>query len=135
MTFSSSVVVPATYSTGVSQGYEIPDSSSTTHLVTTITVPQVAMTTVTLTQNGQETTSVGLGAGSPAPASATPTADAVGGQAPPAYGTGSQGWGTSYIPKPTASGAPIEQVGNSGNKEGVSFAGLAMGAVAMVMAF
>ena len=135
VTFSSSVVVPETYTEGVSQGYEIPDSSYTTHLVTTITVPQVAMTTVTVTEDGQETTSVGLGAGSPAPASATPTADSVGGYPTGAYGTGSQGFGTMYVPNPTGTGAPIQQEGNSASKVGSGLVGLVVGAFALVMAF
>ena len=47
ITYSSSVVVPATYTTGVSAGFTITGSSYTTKLVTTVTVPQVRALKVT----------------------------------------------------------------------------------------
>ena len=43
ITYSSSVVVPATYTTGVSSGLTVPASSFTTTLITTVTVPQVSL--------------------------------------------------------------------------------------------
>ena len=42
ITYSSPVVVPGTYTTGVSSGFTIPGSSYTTTLVTTVTVPEVS---------------------------------------------------------------------------------------------
>jgi len=141
VTFSSSMVVPAHYTEGPSAGYEMANSSSTTTLVTTITVPKVAFVTQTITVDGKPTESVGLGAGSPPSASAYPTgvaSDGVPAAEAPAAGvpapSGSQGFGTQYVPKPTSADSPIEQVGNSGSKVASSFAGLALGAVAVVMA-
>ena len=76
VTYSSSVVVPATYSTGLSAGYSIPASSYTTQLITTVTIPQVQFTTSTITVAGTTTCSVGLGTGAPSsvPAYTTPPA-------------------------------------------------------------
>jgi len=128
ITYSSSVQVPCTYSTGESYGQEIPGSSTYATIDTTITVPQVVFVTSTITAPGSTgTISVGLAAGSPpaAPAYPTPTADAVGGSAKP---TGSSGFGTSYVPSPTSS--PITPYEGSASVSRTSFAGLAVCAVA-----
>lgn len=102
ITYSSSVEVPATYSTGESLGMEIPSSKTYITIDTTITVPQVQFITSTITApGGKATTSVGLAAGSPPAAPAYPTATAT---ANPVGGAASStGFGTSYIPSPTAS--------------------------------
>lgn len=128
ITYSSSVEVPATYSTGESYGQEIPGSSTYATIDTTITVPQVQFVTSTITVPGSTgTVSVGLAAGSPpaAPAYPTPTADAVGGSAKP---TGSAGFGTSYVPSPT--GIPVAPYEGGASVARTSIAGLAIGVVA-----
>lgn len=128
ITYSSSIEVPATYSTGESYGQEIPGSSTYATIDTTITVPQVQFVTSTITAPGSTgTSSVGLAAGSPpaAPAYPTPTADSVGGSAKP---TGSSGFGTSYVPSPT--GNQITPYTGSASVARTSFAGLAVCAVA-----
>lgn len=128
ITYSSSVEVPATYSTGESLGMEIPDSKTYITIDTTITVPQVIFTTSTISVPGAEpTTSVGLAAGSPsdAPAYPTPTADSVGGSKGAA---GSSGFGTTYVPGPTDS--PITPYEGSASVARTGFAGVAVGALA-----
>lgn len=128
ITYSSSVQVPCTYSTGESYGQEIPGSSTYATIDTTITVPQVVFFTSTITAPGSTNTiSVGLAAGTPpaAPAYPTPTADAVGGSAKP---TGSSGFGTSYVPTPT--GYPVAPYEGSASAARTSFVGLAVCAVA-----
>ena len=124
ITYSSSVVIPATFTTGVSSGLTCPGSSITTSLVTTVTVPQVAITTNTITTGGTTTQSVGLGAGSPAPAAATPTSA---GAVPTGYGTT---FGTSFAPTASSSGPPIIPATGAGAKTGSSLAGLLLGAIA-----
>ena len=128
ITYSSSVQVPCTYSTGESYGQEIPGSSTYATIDTTITVPQVVFVTSTITAAGSTNTiSVGLAAGSPpaAPAYPTPTADAVGGSAKP---TGSSGFGTSYVPSPT--GIPVTPYEGGASVSRTSIASLAFCAVA-----
>ncbi|KAM0703295.1 hypothetical protein Q7P35_009233 [Cladosporium inversicolor] len=128
ITYSSSVQVPCTYSTGESYGQEIPGSSTYATIDTTITVPQVVFVTSTITAAGSTNTiSVGLAAGSPpaAPAYPTPTADAVGGSAKP---TGSSGFGTSYVPTPT--GYPVAPYEGGASVSRTSFVGFAVCAVA-----
>lgn len=73
ITYSSTVTIPATYSTGVSAGFTCSGSSITTHLVTTVTVPRVSFTTSTVTVAGQTTCSVGLGGWGPSSAAASTT--------------------------------------------------------------
>lgn len=127
VSYSSSVQIPATYSTGESLGQEIPGSSTYITIDTTITVPQVQFVTSTITAPGSTgTISVGLAAGSPpaAPAYPTPTADAAGGVAKP---TGSSGFGTSYVPSST--GSPITPYTGSASITRGSIAGLAIGVV------
>lgn len=128
ITYSSSVQVPCTYSTGESYGQEIPGSSTYATIDTTITVPQVVFVTSTITAAGSTNTiSVGLAAGTPpaAPAYPTPTADAVGGSAKP---TGSSGFGTSYVPSPT--GYPVAPYEGDASVSRTSIVGLAVCAVA-----
>jgi hypothetical protein len=126
ITYSSSVQVPCTYSTGESYGQEIPGSSTYATIDTTITVPQVVFVTSTITAPGSTgTISVGLAAGSPPAAPAYPTPDAVGGSAKP---TGSSGFGTSYVPSPT--GSPITPYTGSASVARTSFTGLAVCVVA-----
>jgi hypothetical protein len=135
ISYSSPVTIPATYSTGVSSGLTIANSSITTSLVTTVTVPQVQFTTSTVTVNGQTSTVTGLAAGGPSSAPATPTAGAVGGGAAaptgglPAY---SSTFGTGYpIPSSTGTGSsPVPYTGAGVKLSSSSFAGLALGAVA-----
>jgi hypothetical protein len=75
ITYSSEVIVPATYSTGSSQGSEIPSSSCTSTIVTTVTVPQVQITTLTVTESGSTVTKPELGYGTPTtPQSTAPPA-------------------------------------------------------------
>ncbi|GAB7323587.1 hypothetical protein MBLNU13_g07081t1 [Cladosporium sp. NU13] len=128
ITYSSSVQVPCTYSTGESYGQEIPGSSTYATIDTTITVPQVVFVTSTITAAGSTNTiSVGLAAGTPpaAPAYPTPTADAVGGSAKP---TGSSGFGTSYVPSPT--GIPVAPYEGGASVSRTSIVGLTVCAVA-----
>jgi hypothetical protein len=139
ITYSSSVQVPCTYSTGESYGQEIPGSSTYATIDTTITVPQVVFVTSTITAAGSTNTiSVGLAAGSPPAAPAyttptaapaypttTPTADAVGGSPKP---SGSSGFGTSYVPSPT--GMPVAPYEGGASVARTSIAGLAVCAVA-----
>ncbi|KAK3627530.1 hypothetical protein LTR22_022718 [Elasticomyces elasticus] len=131
LTYSSPVTIPATYSTGVSSGLAVANSSITTSLVTTVTVPQVVFTTQTVTANGQTSTLTGLAAGGPSSAAATPTVGPVG-ASPPAYATTmASSFGTSFAPSATGTGSPIQPYTGAGAKlSGASFAGLAMGAVA-----
>ncbi|KAK4893829.1 hypothetical protein LTR27_007855 [Elasticomyces elasticus] len=131
LTYSSPVTIPATYSTGVSSGLTVANSSITTSLVTTVTVPQVVFTTQTVTANGQTSTLTGLAAGGPSSAAATPTVGPVG-ASPPAYATTmASSFGTSFAPSATGTGSPIQPYTGAGVKlSSASFAGLAMGAVA-----
>ncbi|KAK5734428.1 hypothetical protein LTR17_008929 [Elasticomyces elasticus] len=131
LTYSSPVTIPATYSTGVSSGLTVANSSITTSLVTTVTVPQVVFTTQTVTANGQTSTLTGLAAGGPSSAAATPTVGPVG-ASPPAYATTmASSFGTSFAPSATGTGSPIQPYTGAGAMlSGASFAGLAMGAVA-----
>lgn len=134
ITYSSSVVVPATHSTGVSIGQTISGSSYTTNLVTTVTVPQVQLTTNTITVSGTASASVGLGAGAPSAAPAYPTSSAgpVGGSAPPAYGTT---FDTSFAATQTGGSYPsIVPATGAGAKVGSSLSGLALGVVAVIAA-
>lgn len=128
ITYSSSIEVPATYSTGESYGEEIPGSSTYATVDTTITVPQVQFVTSTITVPGSTSTiSVGLAAGSPSdvPAYPTPTADSVGGGS--VKPTGSSGFGTSYVPSSTA-GPITPYEGSASNIARTGFAGVAIGA-------
>jgi hypothetical protein len=124
ITYSSSIEVPASYTTGESLGQPIPGSTTFVTIDTTITVPQVQFVTSTISVPGSTSTiSVGLAAGPPSevPAYPTSTADSVGGAA------SSSGFGTSYVPSSTGSpitpyegGAPVARTGFVGL---VGFAG------------
>ncbi|KAK3703814.1 hypothetical protein LTR37_014260 [Vermiconidia calcicola] len=120
ITYSSVVTIPATYTEGPSAGYTVPSSSYTTELITTVTVPQVHLTTYTAGGSA----SVGLEAGAPSGAPAYPTGSAVG---PVGYGTT---FGTSFAAGPTASGyVPVQATGGAA-KVGSSIVGFALAAVA-----
>jgi hypothetical protein len=147
ITYSSTFVVPATYPTGESQGATIPSSSYTTSLVTTVTVPQVQITTYTVTEGGSTHEAPGLGyqppapsspAGSgfapsapvsapaPYPTSATP-ASPIGGSSSPA------GFGTTYVPPSSPSSSSIVPYTGAGatlsrcGAAGVLFSAFVMG--------
>jgi len=125
ITYSSSIEVPATYSTGESLGQNIPESSIYVTIDTTITVPQVQFVTSTISVPGSTSTiSVGLAPGPPSevPAYPTPThtADSVGGAA------SSSGFGTSYVP--TSTDSPITPYEGGASVARTGFAGLAIGA-------
>lgn len=127
ITYSSSIEVPATYSTGESLGQNIPGSSTYATIDTTVTVPQVQFVTSTISVPGSTSTiSVGLAAGSPSevPAYPTPTANPVGGAA------SSTGFGTSYVPSST--GSPITPYEGGAS---LTRAGLGSLAVGVVVAF
>jgi hypothetical protein len=105
ITYSSSIEVPASYTTGESLGQPIPGSTTFITIDTTITVPQVQFVTSTISVPGSTSTiSVGLAAGPPSevPAYPTSTADSAGGVGGAASSTG---FGTSYVPSST--GSPI----------------------------
>ncbi|KAK3724094.1 hypothetical protein LTR37_001216 [Vermiconidia calcicola] len=120
ITYSSVVTIPVTYTTGPSAGYTVPSSSYTTELITTVTVPQVYLTTYTAGGSA----SVGLEAGAPSGAPAYPTGSAVG---PVGYGTT---FGTSFAAGPTASSyVPVQATGGAA-KIGSSIVGFALAAVA-----
>lgn len=162
ISFSSSIVVPATYSTGVSAGFTVPSSSYTTNLVTSVTVPQVQITTNTITSAGSTTTSVGLGAGSPSSASASATGETCtefvdgqpqcgGGAAPaptattpagpvasapsaaPAAPTAASTFGTS-IATATPTSSPIVPATGAGARTESGIAALALGAIVALAA-
>jgi hypothetical protein len=125
VTYSSSVEVPATYSTGESLGQNIPGSSIYATIDTTITVPQVQFVTSTISVPGSTSTiSVGLAAGPPSevPAYPTATANSVGGAA------SSSGFGTSYVPSST--GSPITPYEGGASVVRTGFTGLAIAAAA-----
>ena len=134
ITFSSDCTVPATYSTGPSQGYTQPGSSYTTKIVTTVTVPQVQFTTATVTVGGVPTSSVTIVAGTPSNAPAETTPPAYGSSAAPVPGTPGTSFGTSYAPGPSASYSPIVPATGEGVKVGSGFAGVVLGAVAALAA-
>ena len=124
ITYSSSIEVPATYSTGESLGQNIPGSSTYATIDTTVTVPQVQFVTSTISVPGSTSTiSVGLAAGSPSevPAYPTPTANPVGGAA------SSTGFGTSYVPSST--GSPITPYEGGASLTRAGLGSLAVGAV------
>ncbi|KAF2210563.1 hypothetical protein CERZMDRAFT_113131 [Cercospora zeae-maydis SCOH1-5] len=114
ITYSSELVIPATYSTGESQGATIPSSSCTTQYITTVTVPQVQITTYTVTESGSTQDVPGLGYETPAPAP-SPTASSPAGysSAPPpasypittASGPAPSVPPTGHIPQPYTGGA------------------------------
>jgi hypothetical protein len=130
ITYSSSIQVPATYTTGESLGQPVPGSTTYITIDTTITVPQVQFVTSTISVPGSTSTiSVGLAAGPPSevPAYPTSTADSAGGIGGAAS---SSGFGTSYVPSSTGSpitpyegGAPVARAG---------FVGLVVGGAAVV---
>jgi hypothetical protein len=125
ITYSSSMQVPATYTTGESLGAPIPGSTTYATIDTTITVPQVQFVTSTISVPGSTSTiSVGLAAGSPSevPAYPTSTADSVGGIGGAAS---SSGFGTSYVPGST--GSPVESYEGGAD-------GLRSGAIGLVVA-
>ncbi|MBE7179624.1 MAG: hypothetical protein INR71_00150 [Terriglobus roseus] len=131
LTISKTFTVPATYTTGESYGATIPSSSCPTTIISTITVPQVVITS---TQGGPG----GLAYGStpaPAPAESTPAGAVPASPVapPPAYG--SSGLGTTYTPGKTATGtAPIPTyTGAAGKVQVGSVAGLLIGLAAVAL--
>ncbi|GIZ37325.1 hypothetical protein CKM354_000077500 [Cercospora kikuchii] len=133
ITYSSELVIPATYSTGESQGATIPSSSCTTQYVTTVTVPQVQITTYTVTESGSTHDVPGLGYETPPPApsstevspegstSAPPppasypiTTDSGPAPSVPVYGGSSIG--TTYIPTQPTGHIPQPYTGGAGQK-------------------
>ncbi|KAK4570412.1 hypothetical protein LTR86_002492 [Recurvomyces mirabilis] len=139
ITYSAPVTIPATYTTGVSSGLTINSSSITTHLITTVTVPQVQFTTSTIIVSGSSSAYTGLAAGCPSSVAATATAVTI-----PAVGAGSTSapapvyptsfgtsYGTSWTARPTTSVVPFTGAGVK--ISGASFGGLAMGAVAALL--
>ncbi|KAK4495795.1 hypothetical protein PRZ48_013063 [Zasmidium cellare] len=144
ITYSTVYPVPATYTTGSSVGATIPSSSITTSLLTTVTVPQVQITTYTVTSGGSTTTQPGLGYGSPSPV-VGPTGAAPSAPAPAPYPTtsvpgpvgpigGSTGLGTTYLPTPSPSSSPITPYTGAGAKiSGSGFLAVVLGAVAVLM--
>ena len=136
ITYSSSLQVPATYTTGESLGQNIPGSTTYITLDTTITVPQVQFVTSTLSVPGSTSTiSVGLAAGAPSevPAYPTETAEVVGGGAGGAGAASSSGFGTSYVPSPT--GYPITPYEGGASVVRNEFAGLMFGGAAAAVVF
>ena len=128
ITYSSSTLVPATYSSGESMGFTIPSSSTYATIDTTITVPQVQFTTSTITLAGSTSTiSVGLAAGSPSAAPAYPTNTAgpiAGVAAPSGYGAGTT-FHSTFAPSATSS--PITPFTGAASR--TSVAGLTIGAI------
>lgn len=156
ITYSTVYPVPATYSTGESVGATIPSSSITTSIYTTVTVPQVQITTYTVTSGGSTTTQPGLGYGPPA-TTAGPTAGPTEGSPAPAYpsapapapypttspagpvgpvggSAAPSGMGTTYLPSSSPSSSPITPYTGAGAKlSGSSLVAIALGAVALLM--
>ncbi|KAK6440089.1 hypothetical protein LTR95_003694 [Oleoguttula sp. CCFEE 5521] len=149
LTYSSTITIPCTYTTGESLGFTIPSSSTTTLLETTITVPQVQFITSTVTVPGATTTmSVGLAAGSPSAAPAYTTTVATttaGATAAPVQGTTTStavvvsyptsGFGTSVAAvQPSASSSPIvPYTGAAPEGVGMSVLGAVVAGMAALM--
>ncbi|USW55096.1 Putative extracellular membrane protein, CFEM [Septoria linicola] len=116
ITYSSEITLPATYSTGESQGATVPSSSYTTSYVTTVTVPLVQITTYTVTESGSTRNVPGLGYETPAPAPSSsapapapyPTSSVPG----PVGPVGTSSLGTTYVPKPTNTVTPYTGAGH-----------------------
>ncbi|KEQ69571.1 hypothetical protein M436DRAFT_55636, partial [Aureobasidium namibiae CBS 147.97] len=142
ITYSSELVVPATYTAGESQGATIPESKITSTIHRTLTVPQVQF--ITATVGGKPT--VGLTYPSAVPATTTPEAvptspiadAATPAVSAPAVSAASSGFApksstlasTYNMPaKPT--GSPISYTG-AGAKVSGSFAAFAFAAVAAI---
>ncbi|KAI4760549.1 hypothetical protein E4T52_07585 [Aureobasidium sp. EXF-3400] len=142
ITYSSELVVPATYTAGESQGATIPNSKTTSTIHRTLTVPQVQF--ITATVSGKPT--VGLTYPSAVPATTTPEAvptspiadAATPAVSAPAVSAASSGFApksstlasTYNVPaKPT--GSPISYTG-AGTKVSGSFAAFALAAVAAI---
>jgi hypothetical protein len=142
ITYSSELVVPATYTAGESQGATIPNSKTTSTIHRTLTVPQVQF--ITATVSGKPT--VGLTYPSAVPATTTaeavPTSPIADAATPavsaPAVSAASSGFapGSSTLAstynmpaKPT--GSPISYTG-AGAKVSGSFAAFAFAAVAAI---
>ncbi|KAK4620395.1 hypothetical protein CLAFUW4_11578 [Fulvia fulva] len=137
ITYSTEYPVPVTYTTGENQGNTIPSSSTTSTIITTVTVPQVQMTTYTVTQGSSTQEQPGLGYGTPvapvtsapgytsaptAPAAAPyPTTSAPGPVGPVGGGGASSGFGTTYVPAPSNSITPYEGAGGKVSISGVAF--------------
>lgn len=129
ITYSSSYVVPATGSV----------SSYTTSIVTTVTVPQVVITTYTITESGTTQTVPGLGYNPPATSSSPAGYESPSAPAPAPYPTTSapgpvgpgytSGLGTTYIP-PAASTSLAVYEGAGAKLTGSEFAGVVFAAAA-----
>ncbi|KAL9529580.1 Adhesion cell surface protein [Sphaerulina musiva] len=152
ITFSSTWMVPATYSTGTNAGSPIPSSSSTTTYITTLTVPRVHMTTYTVTESGGSTHNVpGLGYQVPAsatdvsPVEASASSSTAAGAAnvtPPApYAAPSNGSpaggssiGTTYVPAATPTSSITPYLGAGQKVQTGGLCGVVMVVAAMMAA-
>ncbi|KAK6005706.1 hypothetical protein QM012_007348 [Aureobasidium pullulans] len=142
ITYSSELVVPATYTAGESQGAAIPNSKITSTIHKTLTVPQVQF--ITETVGGKPT--IGLTYPSAVPAITTaqamPASSAAGAASPavsaPAVSAASSGFApksstlaSTYNVPAMPTGSPISYTG-AGAKVGGSFVGLGLAAVAAI---
>ncbi|KAG9661550.1 hypothetical protein KCU64_g2493, partial [Aureobasidium melanogenum] len=143
ITYSSELVVPATYTAGESQGATIPNSKITSTIHRTLTVPQVQF--ITETVGGKPT--VGLTYPSAVPATTTseaamPTSPVAGAATPAVSAPAGSAASSGFAPKSSTlastynipampTGSPISYTG-AGAKVGGSFAGLGLAAVAAI---
>ncbi|KAG9961825.1 hypothetical protein KCU61_g5269, partial [Aureobasidium melanogenum] len=143
ITYSSELVVPATYTAGESQGATIPNSKITSTIHRTLTVPQVQF--ITETVGGKPT--VGLTYPSAVPATTTseaamPTSPIAGAATPAVSAPAGSAASSGFAPKSSTlastynvpampTGSPISYTG-AGAKVGGSFAGLGLAAVAAI---
>lgn len=105
ITYSSTIVSPVTYSTGESQGSPIPSSSYTTSIITTVTVPQVQITTYTVTESGSTHETPGLGYETLPPVAPSSPTQPSSAESPPApYPTSSVGSPVGGSAKPSGFG-------------------------------
>ena len=133
ISYSATLTVPATYSTGVSAGSPIPSSSTTTVINTAVEVPQVQFTTGNSAAGATGAPSVGLAAGSPAPVVAASTPAAAGYGAVGATGTGASTF-ASVKQVPTAVSSPITPFEGAASKVGGGFVGVvAAGLVSLLV--
>lgn len=142
ITYSSELVVPATYTAGESQGATIPNSKITSTIHKTLTVPQVQF--ITETVGGKPT--IGLTYPSAVPATTTaeamPTSPVAGAATPAVSAPAGSAASSGFAPKSSTlastynipampTGSPISYTG-AGAKVGGSFAGLCLAAVAAI---
>ena len=123
ISYSATLTVPVTYSTGVSAGSPIPSSSTTTVINTAVEVPQVQFTTGNSPAGATGAPSVGLAAGSPAPVVAASTPAAAGYGAAGATGTGASTF-ASVKQVPTAVSSPITPFEGAASKVGGGIVGV-----------